>query len=30
VPCMLGISVSLGIVDITDRNGKCVGTGCNM
>jgi len=29
-PCMLGVAVAFGIVDITDKNGRCVGTSCNM
>ncbi len=29
-PCMLGVAVALGIVDITDESGRCVGVGCNM
>lgn len=29
-PCMLGVAVVIGIVDVTDKNGRCVGTGCNL
>lgn len=29
-PCILVVAVALGIVDITDKNGRCVGVGCNM
>lgn len=28
--CMLGIAVALGIANVTDENGRCVGTGCTM
>ena len=28
--CMLGVAVAMGIVDITDKNGQCVGVGCKM
>jgi len=29
-PCMLGVAVALGIVDIYDKKDRCVGVGCNM
>ena len=29
-PCISGVAVALGVVDIYDKNGRCVGVGCNF
>ena len=29
-PCMTAVAVALGIVDVYDKNGRCIGAGCNM
>jgi hypothetical protein len=29
-PCMVGIAVALGIVDVYDKKDRCIGVGCNM
>lgn len=28
--CVSGIAVALGVVDIYDKNDRCVGVGCNF
>ena len=28
--CVVGIGVALGIVDVYDKDGHCIGTGCNL
>jgi hypothetical protein len=27
--CVVGIAVALGLVDVTEEDGRCVGDGCN-
>lgn len=29
-PCIFGVAVALGTVDIYDKNGRCMGAGCNF
>ena len=28
--CVVGVAVALGIVDVYDKNDRCIGVGCNM
>ena len=28
--CLVGIGVAVGIVDVYDKQGRCLGVGCNM
>ena len=29
-PCISAVAVALGIVDVYDKDGRCIGVGCNF